>query len=121
MGGIPGGRRVALEAGVWLEAGDVPVASSVGEAVALPEDGDTVTVRLASGDGLELPAYGVGVGEPVESAVADGLGGPGDGVWDGEAMVGEGVALPKGISLVTVEVAVPGVGGVGVCNSGLAE
>ncbi len=100
---------MVVEPGVKL--GGIGV-SRVGEAVALPEDGDTVTVRLASGIGLALPADGVGDGEPVASAVGEGLGGPGDGVGDGEAVVGEGVALPKGVSLVTVDVAVPGVGGV---------
>jgi hypothetical protein len=110
VGGIPGGRRVALEVGVELGAVGVPVVSRVGEGVPLPPDGDGEIVRLASGDGLGDPGVGEG---------------------DGEGVAGEGVVLPEGVSRVAVDVAVsgirvavsdgPGSGGVPVCTSEVTE
>jgi hypothetical protein len=108
VGGGFGGVDVAPEVGVELGAVGVPVVSRVGDGVPLPADGDGEIVRLASGEGLGVPG------------VRDG---------DGEAMVDEGVMLPKGVSRVAVDVAVPGVGvavsdgpgpgGVRVCTSGV--
>ncbi len=76
MGDPPGGIGVALAVGVELGGVGVPVVSRVGEAVALPGEGDSEAVRLAVGDGLALSVEvsTVAVEVSVPCGVSDGTG-----------------------------------------------
>jgi hypothetical protein len=111
VGAGSGDVDVTLEVGVRLGGDGVP---SVGEAVALPGDGEEETVMVVVGDGLRVPGEGVGDGETVRLAVGDGLGVP----EGGASLEAVGVAVP-GVEVIVSDDS--GLGGVRVSNSGLAE